>query len=215
MTVRVRSFGVRDLDLYWQDRRKQATTGETRLHRFLAGLVDELAQPGSQILECGPGEGYVLRRCSQRHHVHAVEYSAEAIRGYDFPLASLHQADLNDGIPDYDVLFHVILASCVLHWLDRPADFLQQARELLAPGGRLVINIPNITHVKYRIQFLFGRFPQISLSHKNFQTPREFETMARRCGFRIERRLVPRIDPHVRWLPTLFSHDLIYILKPE
>lgn len=215
MATGVREFGVRNADDYWRTRHEQAKTGERRLHRALARLVEQLAAPGSHILECGPGEGHVLRRCSARHPVHAIEYSAEVVRGYDFPLQSLHQVDLNEGIPEFDVLFQVIIVSCVLHWLDRPAAFLQQAANLLAPEGRLVVNIPNITHFKYRLQFLLGKFPAISLSHKNFQTPGEFEAMAGECGLHIERRMAPKPVPHVQLWPRLFSHDLVYVLAPS
>ena len=212
MAVGVREFGVRNADDYWRLRGRESTTGERRLHRFLASLVGRLAEAGSHVLECGAGEGHVLRRCSRHYHVHAIELSSEAVAGYDFPTDSIHQVDLNEEVPDFDVLFQVIIASCLLHWLDRPDAFLEQLHGLLAPSGRLIVNIPNITHFDYRLRYLFGEFPAISLSHKNFQTPREFEEMARGCGYRVERRVSPRRAPHARLWPKLFSHDIVYVL---
>lgn len=214
MTTQIREFGVRDPNAYWRNRQTKHKIGERRVHKCLASLVDRLAEPGSHVLDCGAGEGHVSRRCSRRYRVHVAELSTEAIRGYDFPIESAHQVDLNDGMPDFSVLFQVIVASCILHWLDKPEAFLKQAESLLAPGGRLVVNIPNITHIKYRFQFLFGRFPEISPSHKNFQTPHEFEAMVRQCGFRIEQRVAPKPIPHVQLWPNLFSHALIYVLAP-
>jgi hypothetical protein len=86
----------------------------------------------------------------------------------------------------------------------------------MGPHGSLAINLDIVADIvdNCRFRFLFGRFPEISSSHKNYQTPREFEAMARQCGFRIEQRVAPKPVPHVQLWPNLFSHALIYVLVP-
>jgi SAM-dependent methyltransferase len=209
-----RTFGVSDTDAYWRLRIAKANDGEKRIHRFMASLADVFAPQGGTVLDCAAGAFHLIRLCSRRHQAFAVELSADAIARSGFPRNQIRQADLNHGIPDFGCRFDVIFASMILHWLDVPEDFLRAAQSRLKPGGRLVVNVPNITHLKYRWQFLWGRFPTISLSHKNFQAPHEVEAMIRSCGFQIERCLTPRRAWHARCWPRLFSHDLVYVLRP-
>jgi SAM-dependent methyltransferase len=209
-----RTFGVADTDAYWAGRFAEGSAGEKRIHRFLASVADRLVPAGGTVLDCAAGGFHVVRLCRPRHRAYAVDLSASAIAASGFPADRVCQADLNHGIPDFGERFDVIFASMILHWLDEPESFLEAAHERLAPGGRLVVNIPNITHVKYRWRFLWGRFPTISRSHKNFQTPREFEAMARACGYAIENCWTPKTSWHARLWPRLFSHDLVYVLRP-
>jgi SAM-dependent methyltransferase len=210
----IRKFGVRDADQYWRDRQDRKTTAERRLHRFLARMIDELAGPGGAVLDCGVGSGHVFRLCRQRQKMYGVEMSAYAIGGYSFPTDTIRQADLNGGIPDFGVRFDVVLVSMVFHWLDDPAGFLRLVAGSLSDRGRLIAVIPNITYYRHRIAYLFGKFPPISLSHRNFQTPCEFEATARQAGWRIERRTTPQPTLRGRLWPTVFSQDVVYVLAP-
>jgi SAM-dependent methyltransferase len=216
MTVKIRKFGVKDADAYWQGRKAEDRTRERRLHRFLSNLTDRLVGgPGGRILDCGVGSGHVLRLCAQRHHVYGVELSGEAIAMSGLPADRIKQADLNEGIPDFGMRFDVVLASMLLHWLDDPSAFLCQARELLTEQGRLIVVAPNITYYRHRVAFLFGRFPPISLSHKNFQVPAETEQMFRATGLAIEEKRSPRSSWLARLAPTVFSGEIVYVLKPD
>jgi 2-polyprenyl-3-methyl-5-hydroxy-6-metoxy-1,4-benzoquinol methylase len=212
--VELREFGVKDPNRYWSRRESEGRTGERRLHRFLGGLVDEMFAQGTKVLDCGVGSGHVFRLCSQKHQTYGVEISSEAIATYAGGTERIKQADLNDGIPDFGFKFDVIIASMVLHWLTDPLKFLRQAKGMLSPGGSMLVVIPNITFYRYRIGYLFGRFPPISRSHKNFQAPSEVEQMFREAGLRIERRLSPRRSIRAAIAPSLFSTDIVYVLRP-
>ena len=214
MNVKIREFGVHDADAYWQQRKTEDRTHERRLHRFLSTLIDRLiGRPGGSVLDCGAGSGHVLRLCAEKHHVYGVDLSREAITMSGLPADSIRQADLNEGIPDFGTRFDIVIASMLLHWLDDPSAFLRQARELLTEHGRLIVVAPNITYYRHRVAFLFGRFPPISLSHKNFQVPAETEHMFRAAGLTIEERLSPRSSWLARLAPTLFSGEIVYVLR--
>jgi SAM-dependent methyltransferase len=211
----VRKFGVDNPDIYWQKRKDNNRIGEKRLHRFLSNLVDEIVpKNGGRILDCGMGSGHVFRLCMEKYQAYGVELSSEAITMCDLPTHNIKQADLNDGIPDFGVKFDAIIASMVLHWLDDPGQFLRQAKTKLTQNGRLLVVIPNIVLYRYRIAYLFGKFPPISLSHKNFQVPKEVEQMFKNAGFNIERKLSARRSIHAKISPVLFSADIVYVLKP-
>ena len=212
--MKLRKFGVENSDEYWLHRQEENRVSERRLHRFLSSLVDEMFPHKARVLDCGVGSGHVFRLCSQKHETYGVELSAEAIAMCDFPTNNIKQADLNNGIPDFGVRFDVIIASMLIHWLDKPHEFLCQAKDNLSPQGRLLVVIPNITFYRYRIAYLFGRFPPISPSHKNFQTPAEVEQMFEKAGLKTEKRLSPRKSIRAKLWPTVFSTDIIYVLKP-
>lgn len=214
MDTNLRRFGVDEVDEYWLRRHEQERAGERRLHRFLKDIVDEIVDEGGNILDCGVGSGHVFRLCMEKHQVYGVELSSEAIAKYEFPTDNIKQADLNNGIPDFGVKFDIIIVSMVLHWLDDPWKFLCQAKTRLSQQGYLLVVIPNITFYRYRIAYLFGKFPPISLSHKNFQVPAEAEDMFHKAGLSIKKRLSPRKSIRAKLSPTLFSTDMVYVLKP-
>lgn len=214
MDATIRKFGVDNPDAYWLQRRDENRVGERRLHRFLSNLIDKMFPNGARVLDCGMGLGHTFRLCMEKHQAYGVELSSEAIAKYDFPTDNIKQADLNNGIPDFGVNFDVIIASMLLHWLDDPREFLCKAKTKLSPQGHLVVVIPNITFYRYRIACLFGKFPPISLSHKNFQVPAEAEQMFHKADLSIEKRLSPRRAIRAKLLPTLFSTDIVYVLKP-
>lgn len=212
---KIRKFGVDNPDRYWLHRKDEKRLSERRLHKFLSNLVEEMVpNKDGKILDCGMGAGHVFRSCQTKYETYGVEISNEAIALYDFPIDNVRQADLNNGIPDFGVKFDVIIASMILHWLSDPYDFLKQARSLLSRGGKLVVVIPNITYYRFRITYLFGRFPPISLSHKNLQVPAEAEQMFKQVGFKIKRRISPKKSIKTKLWPTLFATDIVYVLEP-
>jgi 2-polyprenyl-3-methyl-5-hydroxy-6-metoxy-1,4-benzoquinol methylase len=215
MSDAIRKFGVDHADTYWRDRQNENRVTERRLHRFLRDIADQIAPDGGKVLDCGMGAGHVFRLCSEKHETYGVEMSSQAIAMYDFPIDNVRQADLNEGIPSFSVKFDVIILSMVLHWLDDPEKFIRTIDQYLSPTGRLVVVIPNITNYHYRIGFLFGKFPPISPSHKNFQTPCEVEQMIEKAHCRIEQVLSPKKSFKTRFWPRLFSTDIVYVLKPN
>jgi len=214
MTRDIRTFGVNDPDRYWHDRAAAGRTDEKRVHHFIHSLCNELAPEQGNVLICGVGDGHEYRLCSQDHVTYGVEWSAEAIKGYDFSVDQIKQADLNQGIPDFGTKFEAITISMVLHWLDDPEGFLIGARSSLSSDGGLIVIIPNITHYRYRLAYLLGKFPPISPSHKNFQTPAECEAMFERAGYRIVKRDGSKPVLKAQKWPSLFATDIGYILKP-
>ena len=110
--------------------------------------------------------GYVLNRCVQFGFVHPVHAGRPVIADVD-----------------------TIVRWSQLRQRADPGQFLHQAKTKLTQQGRLLVVIPNIVLYRYRIAYLFGKFPSISLSHKNFQVPKEVERLFKNAGFSIERKL--------------------------
>jgi SAM-dependent methyltransferase len=72
--------------------------------------------------------------------------------------------DADDALdPLGQATFDLIIASDVLEHLRHPADALGRALRHLAPGGRLLVSIPNTAHADVRAALLGGQFPYAPL----------------------------------------------------
>ncbi|MEO2056208.1 MAG: methyltransferase domain-containing protein [Flavobacteriaceae bacterium] len=217
MKHKIREFGIEDADHYWKDRKDSGRVAEKRIHHFIKELVDTVTNSDStaKILICGVGDGHEYRLCAENYQTWGVEMSQYAIDQYEFNNDTIVNADLNNGIPEFNENFDGIVVSMVLHWLDDPESFLKESKVKLTEHGKLIIVIPNITHYRYRLGFLAGHFPPISASHKNFQTPAEMEDMFNKAGYDIEKRAAVKPVLKARLYPTLFATEIGYILKPS
>jgi ubiquinone/menaquinone biosynthesis C-methylase UbiE len=70
------------------------------------------------------------------------------------------QHDFNKDSLDFpNNYFDTSLMLAVIEHLIDPLDALKKIYRVLKPGGRLIIDTPNIAKWTYRIKLLFGRFP--------------------------------------------------------
>jgi 2-polyprenyl-3-methyl-5-hydroxy-6-metoxy-1,4-benzoquinol methylase len=146
-------------------------------HRFLTGNVD-----GYRHLEVGPGHGLLLYlaasdpRCAS---VTGLDISAESLAQTERALAQLGVAkptrclacDIAQPIA-LDEKFDSVVLSEVCEHLEAPEAALRNLRGIMAPGGRIFVNMPinapAIDHI-----FLL-------------RTPEEVVDMVKRAGFEIE-----------------------------
>jgi predicted TPR repeat methyltransferase len=76
-----------------------------------------------------------------------------------FELDEFHQADISDKLPvASDRRFDVVVLADVLEHVAEPGRLLDQASERVAPGGSLLVSLPNAVHWSVRANMLFGKF---------------------------------------------------------
>ena len=85
----------------------------------------------------------------------------------------------------------VIFADVLEHLVD-PWAAVRQAREMLAPGGALVVSIPNVLHHAVVKDLLRGRFDYrdagvLDRTHLRFFTAATARELVEQAGFRVER----------------------------
>lgn len=111
--------------------------------------------------------------------------------------------------------YDTVIAGELIEHLERPYDFMRGIRDVLLPGGRLVLSTPN--PLGFPTLFL-----EIVRSHRWFYTqdhvyyfpPRWVERMLARTGFEVDRiRAVGLWLPwgHIPWCPVWFSYQLVYV----
>lgn len=213
------------------DNRVEASGELGASHKWLLSMVPA----GSRVLDCGCAGGFLASALRRKHCVvDGVEFEPEAAakarlvcrRVYEVSLeeprlaAALHEQQY-DRIIFGDVLEHlrdpeVVLASTVSH---------------LAPGGRVLVSIPNIAHWRVRKSLLLGRFDYeefglLDRTHLRFYTFEGACRLAARAGFQIVRHEATLLPPPLplgktlidrirRSLPNLFAYQTLLELQPQ
>ena len=146
--------------------------------------------PGRRLLDLGAAGGHLGRavrgRCA---YIAGVEpdpgLPPDCREGYD----DWRSTDaLSAGT--WDAPFDVAVCADVLEHLPRPEELLARIQEWLAPGGLLLVSLPNIANVTVRAGLLLGRFPYaekgiLDRTHLRFYTRKSARRLLEEAGFRV------------------------------
>ena len=125
----------------------------------------------------------------------------------------------NEGYHNFDV----ILFGDVLEHTQYPERILLQAKEILKPGGDVIVSVPNIAHWRVRLGLLFGRFDYtdsgiLDRTHLRFFTRRSAIALLKNSGYTVSQLNVAGYSlPHwlIRMFPGLFAVQIVLSAKPE
>jgi 2-polyprenyl-3-methyl-5-hydroxy-6-metoxy-1,4-benzoquinol methylase len=170
------------------ERKPDAGSSHGRLLEWVTGRA-----PG-RVLDLGCADGSIaLDVRAAGHDVTGVDVAATpAVKER---VDRFVEADLDRGLPievlDADA-YQLILAADVLEHLRRPEEVLRQIHDVLAPGGRLLVSVPNFGHWYPRLRVALGRFDYdrrgiLDEGHVRFFTRRSFERILHRTGWHVVR----------------------------
>ena len=172
-------------------------------HRILAAWIRELPT-GTRVLELGPGLGHVARLARRRDLTWVgLEASLSCLPGLREAVSAVAVLDL-ENLQRLPRGFDVVVAADTLEHLARPGDMLQLIHRALAPGGMLLLSVPNVANVYVRLNLLFGRFPYadrgiLDRTHRYFFTATSLRTMLGEAGFAPERWTFSTIPIQLAW----------------
>jgi SAM-dependent methyltransferase len=221
---------------YWYQPEAAAADRLAELWRRLA-LRDHLrfarralaaATPGGLVLDVGCGGGLFLRELAPAAHpVLGLDFSLDAARvawsanGVPAVCATLAQAPLATASCSLITMYHV------LEHLYDPAAYLEAARRLLKPGGRLVVQVPNASCWQF---LMFGEnwngldIPRHLLDFRE----RDLRLLLEHCGFEVLRAkhfslrdnpagmatsIAPGLDPMARRVRGVAEGPLLKLWK--
>lgn len=168
----------------------------------------------SRILDVGAGGGG-LGRCLREEGPRSLVAVEPDLRAHETLSGTYDKVysgiDLVEG-----VLFDWILVMDVLEHTPSPESFLRQIRRLLAPGGKILISVPNVAHWSVRIPlFFFGRFEYqpmgiMDRTHLHFFYKRSFQRLCSSLpGCRVVLRSAS-IEPFELALPAWLGRSFLY-----
>ena len=157
------------------------------LRDHLRFVAQALADSGP-VLDVGCGGGLFLRLLRERgYRGIGLDVSAEAAviawrrHGVPVVLGSLDSAPLAPRSCAAITMFHVI------EHLTDPRTYLRAARELLRPGGRLIVQVPNAGC--WQLRLLGERWNGLDVPrHLHDFGARDLEALLDTCGFEVLRR---------------------------
>lgn len=229
-------------DIYWRERDEVRTRARSRCRAFLALRLLEKAglmppNPATDVplslyeIGCGPGwalevfrdAGFVVGGCDVSPE--AVDRAREL--GLEVRCRDIEMAEGDDPVGESGS--DVMVALEVLEHLREPLPVLRDMSATAAPGGSLVVSLPNEDHFVSRVLNLFGgssRGGEEDPHLHHFNRPsalRLFEEAGLRVLGRLDDSIVPPRMPILRWalrpllavLPGLFSLAHVFLLEAE
>lgn len=112
--------------------------------------------------------------------------------------------------------FDVIICLDVLEHLVRPDIFLVFLKQFLSPGGKLIVSVPNIARLEYRLSMLFGKFEYedagiLCRSHLRFFTRHTAKALLSDAGYKIVAVEYTGLASRIKILPGLTAYQFLLI----
>ena len=182
-------------------------------------IIGEIVEKGSRVLDLGCGEGELLEWLATKKGVDArgVELSGTKVQRAIARGVSVYQSDLNDGLADYpDQAFDYVVLSQTLQETRYPLKVL---RGMLRVGKRAVVAFPNFGHYSVRLAWLLsGRAPRTEMfpydwydsPNIHFLSVLDFEALAAKQGWKVERRIFVAGERQVTWMPNLMAEIAVF-----
>ena len=145
-----------------------------------------------RVLDVGCSDGALGERIRTLGHV-VVGIDGECHELVKGRLDNFIQADLDQGLPkDIPGLFDVVLCADVVEHVRQPDVLLNELRTVVAPGGSVLVSIPNFGHWYPRVRTMFGLFDYdrrgiLDRTHVRFFTHRSFKRLAQTAGYSVQR----------------------------
>ncbi len=124
-------------------------------------LITRLITRNSHVVDFGAGHGHMSQRVGGFFVEQGSDPAAQLTpceivpEVFQYPGAMCRKIGKNSEIPVADSSQDLIYAIEVLEHVPRPYDFFLEAAAKLKPGGHLIFSVPNVLHMKSRLQFLF------------------------------------------------------------
>lgn len=168
------------------------TVVDTSVANSSHSLIVDLIGEGKTVLDVGCSTGYLADALNARGcTVSGIEYDEESAERARPKLAELVVGDLNLTPLDeafQGKTFDRIVFGDVLEHLASPGLVLRSALRLLAPGGEIVLSVPNVAHGSLRLALLQGRWRYrdtglLDRTHVGFYTLDSLLTLIGEAGF--------------------------------
>ncbi|MEV6398327.1 bifunctional glycosyltransferase/class I SAM-dependent methyltransferase [Streptomyces sp. NPDC051907] len=211
--------------------------GDGSSHSAILKMMRDL--PPGRVLDVGCSGGLFAARLEELGHtvtgVDFVEVEGVRERCTEFVLANLEEGLPEDVGYDYDY----VVAGDVIEHLSRPERVLKELRDVLRPGGKVLLSVPNFGHWYSRLRVALGAFDYdrrgiLDETHLRFFSRASLRRTVRSSGYDLLRvtstgapfwsvlgggflaRTLGGISRLLtRMRPTLFGYQYVAVLTPH
>ena len=158
-------------------------------HAVILSLLGE--GRGRRVLDAGAADGFLAEILTARgFDVTAVERDPVQAERARAKCRDVIVADLAEAAPTLSGPFDAIIYGDVLEHLGDPLSALLAVNQTLAPGGLVVVSVPNVAHLWVRLSLLAGRFDYadrgiLDRTHLRFFTRRTLRELLRAAGLTV------------------------------
>jgi methionine biosynthesis protein MetW len=182
-------------------------------------IIGELIEPGTRVLDLGCGEGDLLAWLKENKNVdgRGVELVGPRVQKAIARGVSVYQGSLESAVEDYpDQAFDYVILS---QTLQETRDPLRVLSGMLRVGKRAVVAFPNFGHYSVRLATMIsGRAPKNKLfpydwydsPNIHFLTVLDFEALAHKQGWKVERSIFVAGERQVTFLPNLMAEIAVF-----
>ena len=194
----------------------------------------EAASQYKTVLETGCSTGFLSRLIAANgSRVVGIELDKEAAQIATQHCQRVLSCNLNfpEWVEEVGERFDLITFGDVLEHLTDPLAVLRQTQEILNPGGRVLICLPNIAHWTIRAKLLGGNFRYqstgiLDFTHLRFFTVETAKEFIADAGYRIiwfrpiigdrfTERFRPVWQSLANFVPGLFSYQIMFLVEPN
>jgi methionine biosynthesis protein MetW len=184
-------------------------------------IIGELVEPGTRVLDLGCGEGELLAWLKEHKDVdgRGVELTGARVQKAIARGVSVYQGNLETAVEDYpDGAFDYVMLSQTLQEVRDP---LRVMRGMLRVGRRAIVAFPNFGHYTVRLSTLrSGRAPKTDLfpydwwdsPNIHFFTVLDFEALAQRQHWHVEKRIFLNGAKKITFLPNLLAEIAVFLV---
>jgi methionine biosynthesis protein MetW len=158
-------------------------------------LITRWVRPKSHVLDVGCASGYLMRLLRDTRGCTCVGIesgaaAAEAERE-GFPVVQGLAPAAFDAARRHGPFDHVVLADVLEHTAE-PEPILRAVADLLAPGGSVLVSLPNIAYLRARLRLLRGDWTYdesgiFDRTHLRFFTVTSARQLLLQAGLEVER----------------------------
>ena len=157
-----------------------------------SGLLCQMIPKGSRVLDVGCGDGSLALMMVEHRNASVIGLEPDKYRASLANENGIHtlQSELNSSLADEIGKFDVVLFADVLEHLPKSESVLRDAQDFLAPGGFVLLSVPNVAHLSMRINLLKGNFDYTTVgimdsTHLRWFTKKTLFNLLETTGYKI------------------------------